>query len=188
MLWGFNVVGVKFPEEISKFNFLIFVPQPQEIQWARRHFYHRGRDEFRILEPSSKKLFSIKIPNPGANAQKSVYHHCMQMPAFLKLSKLFRFAATFRNSAVLLIVMKCNCLTIITCALFIYGSQIYLLFLYASSMNSVVWRARRKMSVLHIFISFSEFNFVASVSMFTSAIRWNLLFDNKFTLHDYCIL
>lgn len=92
------------------------------------------------------------------------------------------YAATFRNSAVLLIVMKCNWLTIITRLIYLHCDfQIYLLFLCFE--HAFCWVG---LGVQGEKCQFCTFYFVSvSISSLLLDQMKSSVRQYKFTLHDY---
>lgn len=114
-----------------------------------------------------------------------VNHHCMQICcSFRKRETLasIYYAATFRNSAVLLIVMKCNWLTIITRLIYLHCDfQIYLLFLCFE--HAFCWVG---LGVQGEKCQFCTFYFVSvSISSLLLDQMKSSLRQYKFTLHDH---
>lgn len=141
----------------------------------------------------SKKLKSrlnqkgiARVSQRTLNSEKTqVNHHCMQICcSFRKRETLasIYYAATFRNSAVLLIVMKCNWLTIITRLIYLhYDFQIYLLFLCFE--HAFCWV---ELGVQGEKCQFCTFYFVSvSISSLLLDQMKSSVRQYKFTLHDY---
>lgn len=118
----------------------------------------------------------------------TVNRHCMQIRPFLSFSRNSReksFFAVLRHFQELLsCFINCNWLTIITCLVYLHLrlwdlSFVSLMLQHASAWPAWLYKAKN-VSFAHFHSLRFNFNFIAN----ESSIRWNLQFNNKFTLHD----